>query len=52
VVPVLNETREIVKAFNKQLEAAVLVANKTHPQLKWLDMFHVLLTPDGTLVRS
>ena len=43
VPPVLNETRHIVKIFNRQLEAAV----KREPSLHYLDFFRELLSADG-----
>ena len=45
IIPVLNETRHIVRAYNAQLEAAVKAAA---PRLAWLDgVFDELLTADG-----
>lgn len=51
VVPVLNETRPIVKAFNQQLQSAVVRLGKTTAHLKWLDFSPDLLTADGLQVR-
>jgi len=42
VLPVLNETRDVVKLFNKLLEKRV----KSNHNLAWLDFFDKLLTPD------
>jgi hypothetical protein len=44
VVPVLNETRNIVKQFNEVYKEHVMRT----PGLHWLDFFGDLLTPDGT----
>ena len=52
VVPVLNETRAIVKAFNARLQAAVAAAQADTPGLKWLDMFDFLLSDDKEHVRT
>ena len=49
IIPVLNETRHIVRAYNAQLEAAVKAAA---PRLAWLDgVFDELLTADGEHLR-
>ena len=50
VVPVLNETRAIVRAFNKQLEAAVLLRATTVSNLRWLPFFSSLLSDDAAAV--
>ncbi|EKX50783.1 hypothetical protein GUITHDRAFT_103373 [Guillardia theta CCMP2712] len=43
VAPVLNETREVVKLFNKKLKEEVTAL----PSFRFLDILDDLLTPDG-----
>ena len=48
VVPVLDPTRHIVKAFNPVLKAAV----DAEPMLHWVDYFDDLLDPSGNALRK
>lgn len=48
IVPVLNETRHIVKAYNRIFERRV---KETKGRLRWLDFFDGLLTDDRSALR-
>jgi hypothetical protein len=48
VLPVLKETRGIVKVFNRVLKRAV----HAHAELSWLDMYEQLLTPTSAAVSN
>lgn len=51
VLPVLNETRTVVKQFNTILSREVQRKAATTPQLRWLPFFSNLLTPDREQLR-
>jgi hypothetical protein len=48
VAPVLNETREMVKLFNRLLGAKV----RAQPGLRFLDIMSGLLTADGAALHA
>jgi hypothetical protein len=49
IVPVLNETRHIVKAYNRHFKERVL--QRAKGRLRWLEFFDELLTDDQKSLR-
>ncbi len=47
MAPVLNETRDMVRLFNRVLRDRV----RARPALRFLDFADALLTPDGAALR-
>lgn len=51
IVPVLDETRNVVKHYNALLEAAV--KRMSNPNVRWVDgVFAELLSADGSLLKD